>query len=230
MNKNFKLKGDNYIDAKSIMHKSKKLSELIDESWKYNGEVPTDWNDAKTFGVYYVSGSGYENAVATGGIYGILIVYESKGGTWTPQPDGGSWIWQEFRDTAGNTYKRYAVNDENGWSAWERAVSIVEYGSNANGFYEKHSDGKLLCYGKHYRTIDITGEHESSCFGVTHIDFAASFVENPTISLTLEQNGSLLGTTVSNMNANGADIYIWKTQSKSNVSIAVDYIAIGRWK
>ncbi len=119
MNKNFKLKDDDYIDAKSIMHKGQKISELIDKSWKYNGEVPTDWNNAKTFGVYYVSGSGYENAVATGGIYGILIVYESKGGTWTPQPDGGSWIWQEFRDTVGNIYKRYAVNDENGWSAWD---------------------------------------------------------------------------------------------------------------
>lgn len=92
---------------------------LTDKSLKYNGQVPTDWNDARTFGVYHVSGSGYQNAIATGGIYGILIVYESFGGTWTPVTDGSSWIWQEFRDTAGGIYKRYAVNDANTWSPWD---------------------------------------------------------------------------------------------------------------
>lgn len=114
-----KIEGNTPLTPENLNENQEEFLELLDKTLKYNGEVPTDWNDARDFGVYHVSGSGYENAVATGGIYGILLVYESTGGTWAPEPNGSSWIWQEFRDTAGGIYKRYAVNDENGWSAWD---------------------------------------------------------------------------------------------------------------
>lgn len=114
-----KIEGNTPLTPENLNENQNEFLELLDKTLKYNGEVPTDWNDARTFGVYHVSGSGYSNAIHGGGLYGILIVYESTGGTWAPTPNGNSWIWQEFRDTAGGIYKRYAVNDANGWSAWD---------------------------------------------------------------------------------------------------------------
>ena len=98
------------------------IETLLKGVFKYNGDAPTDWNNARTFGIYHVGGIDYTNSPYDNYVYGVLIVYESYGGTWTPTEEeaGASWIWQEFRGTNGNVFRRNAVNYSNVWSAWQQ--------------------------------------------------------------------------------------------------------------
>lgn len=98
------------------MNKIENELEAVDKSLKFNSGVPSDWNDARTFGIYSVGGVAYTNAPVNDP-YGILIVYENNGSTW--QPNVSSWIWQEFRQTNGDIYKRHAVNELDSWSEWK---------------------------------------------------------------------------------------------------------------
>lgn len=116
--------------------------ESVDKSLKYIGNAPSDWNDAKTFGIYHVNGT-YTNAPASSHIWGVLIVYENKGGTWTPVTSGsGSWIWQEFRSTSGNIYVRNAINSIGSWSEWKKMIT-------------NNIEETTLTLGDYFDTIDI---------------------------------------------------------------------------
>ena len=92
------------------------------QEFSYRGNAPTDLNDARQFGIYHLSTSTTTtNLPVTGDIYGILIVYQNKGGTWIPSESAGgnSWIWQEIRTTTGEIFTRYATNLSTSWSQWK---------------------------------------------------------------------------------------------------------------
>lgn len=115
------------IDAAKMNHIEDELEYLdnklaiVEKSLKYINVAPSDWNDARTFGIYHVGGT-YTNAPVLSNTWGILIVLESRGETWTPTESlgGDSWIWQEYRDTSGNIYRRHAANTSTSWSSWQQ--------------------------------------------------------------------------------------------------------------
>lgn len=121
----------------SNLNKIENELELVDKSLKFNNMAPSDLNNARTFGVYKLAGT-YTNAPTSSAIYGILIVYESNGETWTPSEGlgGDSWIWQEIRMTNGDTYRRYAANTSSSWSNW--SLCLLQ-NKNSINFVNWHS-------------------------------------------------------------------------------------------
>jgi len=97
--------------------------EAVDKSLKYIGNAPSDLNEATTNGIYHLSGE-KTNAPISTAIYGILLVYQNKGETWTPSGSSGgsSWIWQEIRTTGGDIWVRNAVNTTSSWTDWEKIM------------------------------------------------------------------------------------------------------------
>ena len=92
------------------------------QEFSFRGIAPTNLNEANQHGEYRLSGT-YTNAPINSDLYGILIVYESRGSTWTPSEEassGASWIWQEIRTTNGAIYVRHAVNLSTSWSIWKQ--------------------------------------------------------------------------------------------------------------
>ena len=111
-------------------------------------------------------------------------------------------------------------------------VAIQEIGSNANGSYIKYANGILICYNNINLTVDITNSYEGEYYaGTGDITFPVSFITNvPALTVTLIQGSALLRYNNTNLYTNKFSGYISKLQSKSNVSITLQYIAIGKWK
>lgn len=107
----------------------------------------------------------------------------------------------------------------------------IEKVTGTNGTALKYSDGTMICYGAKTQTINISTSYEGAYFArINDVSFPVSFNSNPTISVTLFQNNALLSATISNINTNKFSTYVWKSQSKNNVSVTLHYQAIGRWK
>jgi hypothetical protein len=110
-------------------------------------------------------------------------------------------------------------------------VGVVDSGSNTNGSYVKYADGTMICSNRVSFTRDITSEYEGMYFNSTGtITFPQEFISAPFLTITLEQNGSLLGVNSISRTTTGFGSYVWKSQAKSNVTFYLHYIAIGRWK
>lgn len=91
--------------------------ELVNDNMalRYRGEASTDLNNTITFGMYNLRTT-YTNAPTTDTIYGVLLVYTNRGGTWDPS-SAASWITQEI--IAGTTkYIRYGRYT--GWGDWKK--------------------------------------------------------------------------------------------------------------
>lgn len=107
----------------------------------------------------------------------------------------------------------------------------VEKVTGTNGTAIKYSDGTMICYGAITQTINISTSYEGAYFaGINDVSFPVSFNSNPTISVTLFQNNTLLSATISSIHTDKFSTYVWKSQSKNNVSVTLHYQAIGRWK
>ena len=98
--------------------------EAVDKSLKYIGFAPDDLNDARQFGIYHINNA-KTNKPTSALNYGMLIVYENRGGTWNPteSSSGSSWIWQEYRDTRGQIYVRHATNKSSEWADWQKNMT-----------------------------------------------------------------------------------------------------------
>lgn len=104
-------------------------------------------------------------------------------------------------------------------------------GSNANGNYIKYANGTMICYNIISLTVDITSPYEGEYFASTGtINYPVSFISVPTTIVTLNQNNSLLRFNTTNIYTNKFNGYISKLQSKSDVSVIIQYVAIGKWK
>lgn len=107
----------------------------------------------------------------------------------------------------------------------------VEKVTGTNGTALKYSDGTMICYGAITQTINISTSYEGVYFaGINDVSFPVSFISNPIISVTLFQNNALLSATISSIHTDKFSTYVWKSQSKNNVSVTLHYQAIGRWK
>ncbi len=107
----------------------------------------------------------------------------------------------------------------------------VEKVTGTNGTALKYSNGIMICYGTITQTINISSLYEGVYFGgINDVSFPVIFTETPTIAISLIQNSSLLSANISVLNSNKFSTYIWKSQSKSNVSVSLKYVAIGSWK
>ena len=89
----------------------------------------------------------------------------------------------------------------------------------------------MICYASKLLTLDITAGYEGEYFqGTGDINFPDNFVNAPIVTVSLVQNNSLLKYNHVEINTNRFKGYISKLQPKSNVTIAIEYIAIGQWQ
>lgn len=188
----------------------------------------TDLNDYTQDGVYYF-GANYTPTNIPAGVNGWLkVMTGEQGGTIAKKQ-----IWYRHGTANSNDFETYVRTSTDGstWGNWNKYVTEVESGSNSNGKYIKYSDGTMICYNTVYMTKDITSNFEGSFFVDSgDINYPVNFITPPTVTATLQCQNALLSHTIMNNYANKFSLYIWKTQSKANLNINVDYIAIGRWK
>ena len=110
----------------------------------------------------------------------------------------------------------------------------LEYGANDNGRYYKFSDGSLICLKyKSFTGINITTAwgslYETSLLSVG--DWAYPFASDPYVTATCRSGGIAAFIETVGANATGVTgIYLCRPNSVSNVTVNVDFIAIGRWK
>lgn len=206
--------------------------ESVDKSLKYIGNAPTDWNDAKTFGIYNVSGT-YTNAPTSSQIWGVLIVYENKGGTWTPVTSGaGSWIWQEFRSTNGKIHRRHAVNTSDSWTDW-RLDEPIETVTNNNGTAIKYPDGTMICYKTEEITTSITHEWGSwyeTTDKVSFGNFAVAFNSIPQVFIQNVGKGCWVEAIGETTTSNVGKGYLARPVLTNSQTYDFNVFAIGRWK
>lgn len=112
--------------------------------------------------------------------------------------------------------------------------AIIENSSNANGRYIKYADGTLICIrpfaAGSSRSITFALGALYSLTSAASYTFPATFASNPTVSITLGDNGSSTRayTTITSISTTGVVFDIIAPQSNT-VSLLEGYIAIGRW-
>jgi hypothetical protein len=117
--------------------------------------------------------------------------------------------------------------------------NIVQSGSNANGSYVKYADGTMICYG----TWNIGNVAFSSAVGAVYnvpIDlrhtFPVSFINKPVMTFSAYENvesyGLFLQVCPKRDSVTSQDFGSLNVMSITQVSahLAIDYIAIGKWK
>lgn len=115
----------------------------------------------------------------------------------------------------------------------EEAINelIVEKGSNANGFYEKYSDGRLKCYGSITSNITTSANpnvyYTSSEDGFPLITYPLAFVDKPITNLTVE--GVSWASLYSNSSTQ-CQVVVYSVVKRENFATRINYLAIGRWK
>ena len=140
-------------------------------------------------------------------------------------------FWFREGSANSNDFEIYVRTLAGTWSNWRQIIVEVEKGSNNNGNYIKYSDGTMICSNKITRTVNITNSYEGSYYAnVQGIYFPKSFTSAPTITATATTQSSLVAFNFSSVSNDSCNGYVWKSQSKSSVSMDLSYNAIGRWK
>ena len=97
----------------------------------------------------------------------------------------------------------------------------------------KFPDGKMICFGTKTDSYAITGSYEGSYYAGTGSNlssiFAESFISAPVVTVTVEQNSSLITFDLTSVSTTGFGGWIWGQYSKK-ATVGVHYMAIGRWK
>lgn len=116
---------------------------------------------------------------------------------------------------------------------------VVESGSNANGSYVKYADGTMVCYG----TWNIGNVAFSSAVGSVYNapinlrrTFPVPFINKPVMTFSAYENvesyGLFLQVCPKRDSVTSQDFGSLNVMSITQVSahLAIDYIAIGKWK
>ena len=137
----------------------------ISNCLKFIDVAPADLNNATNFGMYRVGVGSVTNLPKTGPIYGILLVYESRGREWEPQVSN-SWIWQELR-TKNEIYIRNA-STANSWSEWQikPVEEILFENNNGSGGSSIH----LFKSSNNYRGFKILYNYQSNNNGLSSVE------------------------------------------------------------
>ena len=109
---------------------------------------------------------------------------------------------------------------------------VVERGNNANGYYEKYSDGTMKCWGRIARNINATGNLGNVYYtktedGIPEFDYPQTFISIPTLTVMTE---GVIWPGVYQNQVSKFLITVYSIVERSNFPIRVNYIAIGRWK
>lgn len=113
---------------------------------------------------------------------------------------------------------------------------IIDSGSNSDGKWIKYSDGNMICWGSKYSTSMTWSAWGSIYAGEISITFPQPFTGGLSIVSSLDQ-GTNTGngwtgrctTTISNNKFTGGTIPIYRPTTYGN-TMAIQYIAIGKWK
>lgn len=109
-------------------------------------------------------------------------------------------------------------------------VATQKLGNEEQGAL-KFADGTMICFGCSLKTVDITAPFENDYFSETgDVIFKERFINKPAITVTLYCNNALLGYNFNRASNEKFSLYVWKSTQRSNLSIWVNYVAIGRWK
>lgn len=113
-------------------------------------------------------------------------------------------------------------------------TSIVESGSNTNGSYVKYVDGTMICWKTISKTINITngwGNMYESTSAVALGNWPATFYAKPTTNVTKTAGqGSWLELVQNISTTSCGSTYVVSAVNRSNASVTLDIIGIGRWK
>lgn len=108
---------------------------------------------------------------------------------------------------------------------------IVEEGGNDNGYWIKHNNGIMLCYGIVTGTITTSSNpniwYTSSDDGFVEITFPQGFIERPIITA---MNYGVNWCSSYNETTSGFRLVVYSPAKRTNFSTEFSYIAIGRWK
>lgn len=112
--------------------------------------------------------------------------------------------------------------------------NVTGYGTNANGTYYKFADGTLICTKAFSSPISIStpwGVLYESSSPISFGGWAHSFVSTPVASLTVVGDGlACVPELLSGVSATSAGNSYFFRPTSANGVLAVNLIAIGRWK
>lgn len=131
-----------------------------------------------------------------------------------------------------SVYHRDNVVGSVGFSGGKNTGAIIESGSNANGSYVKFADGTMICRHRQGGTgLSLSAVSNMSYASGFSWTYPAGFASAPAISVTgSNQANQFLFGSANTPNASGFTYAILGQSASSNVSLAVDLIAIGRWR
>ena len=143
----------------------------------------------------------------------------------------------EARPLTGHIVNTYSESQENAYSC-NYVNGIIESGSNANGNYVKYADGTMICYRTATATLNCTTAWNTLYIGddrTTVWNFAQTFINTPVVNLRLETatgasfiQGSYYPLNVTTTGLSG--ISIIRPDSRANIDVILNIIAIGKWK
>lgn len=134
----------------------------------------------------------------------------------------GEATWTEYKDRV--DFKAITL----------KGANIVESGSNSNGSYVKYADGTMICWKTLAKTTNITngwGSLYESSSSISLGDWAEAFYSKPTVNATKTSGQGSWLELVQNISATSCgSTYVVSAVSRSNASITIEIIGIGRWK
>ena len=145
---------------------------------------------------------------------------------------------QNYANTTFAT-KDVATQNSNGLMSVSDKIkldTIIESGSNANGYYIKYSDGTMICYGEIDQTTSITFTSWGNLYQyeLQGVSFPANFTEIPNITASsLNKTNAYsycgifgnYGTSTSN-----TGLFKLVRPIATTSPICIRWLAIGRWK
>ena len=118
---------------------------------------------------------------------------------------------------------------------------VIEEGGNGNPNtwnYRKWQSGLLECWARHYvSSMNIsttTGQLKYAAVSIANPNYPVAFVGNyPTLTITGQVsggNGWVVGNNTDYSLTSMGSVYVYSSASRTGVGVAVDVMAVGRWK
>lgn len=156
--------------------------------------------------------------------------YDMEGTDWAFIQVHSSTPYQKFQlGTADAKELMYRVSDDDdtSWKDWLQVSLIAEQGSN----YIRYHNGIQICWDS------IVTTQSSETWGTLYAskeysykNYPKAFISRPSFCVTNSLNYSVIISTLNGNNAKTPNITVCRPIAFSNISVSLDYIAIGRWK
>jgi hypothetical protein len=114
---------------------------------------------------------------------------------------------------------------------------ISASGSNANGDYVQFADGTQICWGTFSGTLDVTtagGGAFRNGSTTAVVTFPSAFISAPRVTGggtgTLSSSDVIIAVSTSTVSATTAQLLLWRMASATAIAVAIQWVAVGRWK